>query len=391
MVSLSLVNKGLISLEGLFAFAEFVLIHSIVSGTTRPLQTAWLHHEQESLPLNFMRPYIPAPPDSVSLTASILMLERLASMCLTLFILLSHFSFMFGISFSSILRSLNLTSPPSIKKSTLFTLLFLIIDFGAMIALQYWLDVDWFNIENWSRHALDKSPTPALPSPSAFSTLLSFCGTLDTVIVAPFQEEFVLRGLLFHFVAFRLRNSAPPPAPGAPPRTPEFWTALIITNTIFSIVHFINLAAPQYEFSYVVMQVAFAFIIGAYYAIHMTRTRSLWDPIVLHMTNNALGMFLPITTSFDDPSGSILLSIAAVQTLIVYSLLAFWAAKDLSSPPLPILHPPPPKSPWQKDETDEADKPTHAYKPLPNQNTPDPLDDDHPSHDNASSSSKKDK
>jgi membrane protease YdiL (CAAX protease family) len=101
---------------------------------------------------------------------------------------------------------------------------------------------------------------PGGPLPLNFVITLLFVGVL-----APLAEELYFRGLIHRWFRSRL----------------AFWPAVLISSAIFGLGHIGSVAA-----------VVSTFFLGVVLAVTFERGRSLWLPILIHMTNNSLAVVL---------------------------------------------------------------------------------------------------
>lgn len=115
-------------------------------------------------------------------------------------------------------------------------------------------------------------------------------GILSAVVLAPVAEEVFLRGLAYT----RLRRAMPP-----------IWAA-VLSSLIFGALHGD------------IIWFMSAFMAGLAMAWIFQRTGSLWAPILVHMTNNALAMLVPDMAEGWGYYALVAVSLAAIVCSAVY-------------------------------------------------------------------------
>ena len=118
----------------------------------------------------------------------------------------------------------------------------------------------------------------------AFGVVLVLC-----VILAPFIEELVFRGILLKMFG----------------KSCGIIFSAIITSALFAISH----GDP--------MQMLYAFVLGLILALVRVCSTSLWSSVALHLAFNITGAFAMLTNPVFSSKGFILLAVAAVLSVIV--------------------------------------------------------------------------
>ena len=115
-------------------------------------------------------------------------------------------------------------------------------------------------------------------------------GILSAVVIAPIAEEVFLRGLAYT----RLRRAMPP-----------IWAA-VLSSLIFGVLH-----------GNIIWFMS-AFMAGLAMTWIFQRTGSLWAPILVHMTNNALAMLVPDMAEGWGYYALVAVSLAALAGSVIY-------------------------------------------------------------------------
>lgn len=126
---------------------------------------------------------------------------------------------------------------------------------------------------------------------------------LDTLVPAPLKEELFFRGLVFLVIWNRLRlvsvSTASPLVP-----TSLYTASALIANVLFAGVHLANLRklGSEYSLSYVMYQMAFAWLVGVFLSLRFSVSQSLFECILLHFVNNffALAVSKHFVVDFQD-------------------------------------------------------------------------------------------
>ena len=111
-------------------------------------------------------------------------------------------------------------------------------------------------------------------------------------IVAPIAEELLFRGLIFHLLNRHLNIKV----------------ALILQGVLFGLFH-MNL-----------VQGVYASVLGVVLGIAYILTGSLWVPIVIHIVNNSVAIFLPEAWMNEPVLYAFLLSLMLLVPLGVWAL-----------------------------------------------------------------------
>ncbi len=122
------------------------------------------------------------------------------------------------------------------------------------------------------------------------------------VLIGPFAEELVFRGLVYS----RLRRAVP------------VWAAAVLSSLVFALTHGVSL------------WIAYAFIMGLAMAFIYEKTGSLWGSIIFHICFNFSGSFLYALFAYLDYSAAICVC-AACFALGIYML--FLIGKNLKKQP----------------------------------------------------------
>lgn len=118
-------------------------------------------------------------------------------------------------------------------------------------------------------HLLDRDPT-AFVDELYFTVDPKWLLIMVMVIIAPIYEEFMFRGILWQAIREQVSG-----------RAGVIW-ASIITSIIFSIIHL------QYE----VFEMSVVFTLALLLSYARAKSGSLWLPIIIHIINNGLAMWL---------------------------------------------------------------------------------------------------
>jgi membrane protease YdiL (CAAX protease family) len=151
----------------------------------------------------------------------------------------------------------------------------------------------------------------------------SMATVLDMLLLAPFREEILFRGLFCAIFVYRLdghhitRDTTKHVSA----------TAVILPSVLFGAMHLLNFTGDRYSATYIVLQVSLGLLIASLYVLRFVITACLWEPIILHIANNAFSSFLPIDHDFDfsDP----FIAFALMQTIVVYGILIVISIRQL--------------------------------------------------------------
>lgn len=110
-------------------------------------------------------------------------------------------------------------------------------------------------------------------------------------IIGPIVEEVIFRGLIFYY--FQKRYSVK--------------TAIIIQAILFGVIH-LNLA-----------QASYAMIIGIFLGFAYVYTQSIWVPIIIHVVNNIVAIFVP--EAIASMEAWMLVTSGVVMLLLIFVIL----------------------------------------------------------------------
>ncbi|WP_296405006.1 CPBP family intramembrane glutamic endopeptidase [Psychrobacter sp.] len=123
-------------------------------------------------------------------------------------------------------------------------------------------------------YILDKNPT-AFVDDLYDSVHPKWLLIIAMVIVAPIYEEVMFRGILWRAVKEQFDG------------TKGFWMATIVTSVLFSIIHL------QYEF----YEMSVVFVLALLLSFARAKSGSLYLPILIHMINNGIAMWMYLIIS----------------------------------------------------------------------------------------------
>ncbi|KAF1326731.1 Response receiver, partial [Globisporangium splendens] len=108
----------------------------------------------------------------------------------------------------------------------------------------------------------------------------------EPLVFAPLREELFFRGLLFCALWNRLRSLR---------------SSVIITNALFAAVHVVNARqlGSVYSASYLVYQVASAWLVGSLLSLRFAISGSLLECVLLHAVNNSFALAVSTQTDVD--------------------------------------------------------------------------------------------
>lgn len=133
------------------------------------------------------------------------------------------------------------------------------------------------------------------------------------LVLTPLLEEIFFRGLgMYLFI--RRGHSA--------------FTAVLLANGTFALLHLSNLLG-NFSPTYVMLQVPLAMLVGVFFSLRFMVTESLWEPILLHQTNNVLSSFIPAYAAAEFSSPLVWGSITT--SVVVYGLFAVVSVRQLNS------------------------------------------------------------
>ncbi|TMW57827.1 hypothetical protein Poli38472_014430 [Pythium oligandrum] len=103
---------------------------------------------------------------------------------------------------------------------------------------------------------------------------ISLSDVLQRLLLAPIEEELFFRGLVFHLALNRLRGNA--------------LLAGAVASTSFALVHLVNARklGPHESFDDLMVQTAWAWVVGLFLSLRFALKGSLLECVVLHVINN---------------------------------------------------------------------------------------------------------
>lgn len=128
---------------------------------------------------------------------------------------------------------------------------------------------------------------------------------LAVVLLGPLVEEIMFRGLLYG----RFRRGMPA------------WCAALIASAIFGAMH------GQW------LWMTYAFVLGVLFCFIYERFRSLYAPLILHMTFNFANVFSALTASLN--AAAVLTFSGALSALLLYLILRYCGAPEGDPPTTP--------------------------------------------------------
>ncbi len=137
-------------------------------------------------------------------------------------------------------------------------------------------------------------------------TGFTFVSIITTIVIAPFTEETLFRGISFDF----LKKAGW-----------GFWLVNIVQALLFGLTHMNILNGFMYGVEYFnIIQGAYAFILGLFLGYIRERTGSIWPTILGHMVFNFVGTFV---VAWLAGLGETAVSICMIGGGIVFTILGF--------------------------------------------------------------------
>ncbi|GAM24489.1 hypothetical protein SAMD00019534_076640 [Acytostelium subglobosum LB1] len=116
---------------------------------------------------------------------------------------------------------------------------------------------------------------------STFNKSINYFSLVSILIFAPISEELIFRG----FILYILRR-----------RSDNVKFCVITSNIIFGLFHLVNLGGGI-SFYYILLQITMGVLFGINLSLFFLQTGTLATPILIHIFNNSLSIFLPTTTT----------------------------------------------------------------------------------------------
>jgi len=143
---------------------------------------------------------------------------------------------------------------------------------------------------------------------------LNYYSSAQMLLFVPLKEEMLFRATLYVLLSDRQQKEMP---------------AMLLCSLFFGGFHILNALFNQQTFSvgYVLLQIFFGYLVGAFYGMQFIRTGSIFESSVLHALNNVFASFLPLSMAFDPRD---LVSVWRLfSTVVVHLLLIASAATHL--------------------------------------------------------------
>lgn len=144
--------------------------------------------------------------------------------------------------------------------------------------------------ERWRRHSIGVETDQALFAWANVPTTDALA-LLESLVLAPVREELFFRGLVAPVVWNRIGATTPLSLSSA------------LASALFALAHLTNLRLATMSRSYVLYQVAFAWLVGAFLTLRLAVSRSLLECSALHAVTNAFALLVSPAASvaFSDP------------------------------------------------------------------------------------------
>ncbi|KAL6067905.1 hypothetical protein QOT17_008591 [Balamuthia mandrillaris] len=191
---------------------------------------------------------------------------------------------------------------PRLSKLAMYLLAYQLCSFLFYVYLYSALRGGTFlSLDNYLSPVAQLSPTDADDSPSF---RFDFVRAVHMLFLDPLKEELVFRGCILLILWNRSKDAR---------------RCALLSSVFFGLFHLINLASSHFSKGYVLFQIALGMEIGLFYSLQVMATSSLWESVLLHITNNVLSSLMSATQTplFADP----LLLFSVLQTVVVYCWL----------------------------------------------------------------------
>lgn len=141
------------------------------------------------------------------------------------------------------------------------------------------------------------------------AALVRWDAAFQLLVTTPLLEELTYRGLALYALCKRSKRFGIP--------------EVAIAAAMFAAVHAINFFGDRFTPAYVILQMAVAATVGAFYVVHLAYSGSLFQCVLLHACNNFLSSLLVDATA----ASAVLSPLMAAKlgwTVVAYGGLACW-------------------------------------------------------------------